>query len=148
MTSVCDRLFVGGLVFLIFFTPFAFGAVQPWAYTVMEVVIFALVIVWMIKLMIVRRQGLGVRRTPNINRLTPYALPLTLFIAVSTFQLVPLPPELLRIVSPKTYETYRQILPGWPDKVPYGDLSEIDGQRSQVSSKGPEVGSQSWEQRA
>jgi hypothetical protein len=72
VTLWCDRLFVAGLVFLIFFTPFAFGTVQPWAYTVMEVVIFALVIVWMIKLMIVRREGLGVGGTPKALRLTPY----------------------------------------------------------------------------
>jgi len=41
-------------------TPFAFGAVQAWAYTAMEVVIFALVIVWMAKRAILAKQhGLG-----------------------------------------------------------------------------------------
>src|SRR5438045_2362382 len=45
-----DRAVISGILFLTAFTPFAFGAVHPWAYTIMEAVIFVLVVVWMIKI--------------------------------------------------------------------------------------------------
>ncbi len=48
LSPLCDRVFITAIVFLIVATPFAFGAVQAWAYTAMEVVMFALVIVWML----------------------------------------------------------------------------------------------------
>jgi hypothetical protein len=54
MTLWCDRLFTGGLLFLILATPFAFGTVHPWAYSTIEAVIFGLVIVWMAKLIVTR----------------------------------------------------------------------------------------------
>src|SRR5207253_978178 len=44
-----------------------------------------------------------------------------LFIALALFQLAPLPPALLRTLSPQTYEFYTQVLPGWPERVPYGE---------------------------
>ena len=53
MAAWCDRIVTGGLLFLIVFTPFAFGSVHPWAYGLMEIVIFSLVLVWMTKLLVV-----------------------------------------------------------------------------------------------
>src|SRR5438552_2785931 len=46
----CDRTVISGILFLTGFTPFAFGSVHPWAYSIMEAVIFVLVVVWMIKI--------------------------------------------------------------------------------------------------
>ncbi len=138
LATICDRLFTVGILFLTLSTPFAFGTVHPWAYTTMEVAIFGLVIVWCVKV-IVRGKELGVRSgwektdTPHALRLTPYVVPLALFIALCVFQLTPLPPGLLRALSPQTFEAYTQILPDWPDTVPYSELdqmSEIRGQRS------------------
>src|SRR5919109_5167342 len=121
MPRYCDRLFIGGLVFLILFTPFAIGSVHPPVYSFMEAIVFALVIVWMIKRAILAREhGSGSRlhapcsMLPYASRLTPLALPLALFIALCFFQMLPLPPSLLKIISPQTYEAYTQILPGWP----------------------------------
>ena len=134
MIRACDHLFTGGILFLIVFTPFAFGAVHPWAYSTMEVVIFALVIVWMLKLaLLARKQGAGSieqgsdRLTPHASRLTPMVLPLALFITLCALQLVPLPPSFLQIISPQTFETYRQILPGWPERMPYGEVEAFVG---------------------
>src|SRR5437867_3636188 len=130
MNSSCDRITIGGILALILFTPFAFGTVHPWAYTTMEVVIFVLVIVGCVK-WIVRGKELGVRSgwektdTPHALRLTPYVVPLALFIALALFQLAPLPPGLLRALSPQTFEAYTQVLPGWPDTVPYSELDQM-----------------------
>lgn len=37
-------------------------------------------------------------------------------------QLVPLPPSVLGILSPQTYELYSRSLPGWPSEIPYANL--------------------------
>src|SRR5436309_15630779 len=52
----CDRTVISGILFLTGFTPFAFGAVHPWAYSIMEAVIFVLVVVWMIKIALLARE--------------------------------------------------------------------------------------------
>jgi hypothetical protein len=137
MTRICDRIFTGSLLFLILLTPFAFGAVEPWAYTAMEVIIFALVIVWMAKRAILARQANTQNRTPNNrHRLAPFALPLALFALLGLFQLIPLPPEILKIISPQTYEVYKQSLPGWPESVPYAELEQTTGDRGQTTDIG------------
>src|SRR5437667_2326438 len=138
LATICDRFFTVGILFLIPFTPFAFGAVHPWAYVTMEAVIFGLVVVWMIKLMVTRGQWSEARdQRSEVKgqkfRNSKLAIPLTLFILLCLFQLTPLPPGLLRALSPQTFEAYTQVLPGWPDTVPYSELdqmSEIRGQRS------------------
>ena len=84
MSVACDRIVTGGILFLILFTPISFGAVHPWAYTTMEVVVFGMVILWMLKVAILARkhgawsneQG-GDRLTPHASRLTPHASRLT-----------------------------------------------------------------------
>ena len=74
MSVWCDRTVTGGILFLILFTPFAFGSVHPWAFSIMEALIFLLVVVWMTKIIIVRGKGLGVT---GLERLTPYDRRLT-----------------------------------------------------------------------
>src|ERR1051325_5676480 len=138
----CDRLITGGILFLTLFTPFAFGAVHPWAYATMEVIVFALVVVWMIKLLQLSREHGGWSgeqvEAQRSQRVTSLVLPLALFIGFVLFQLLPLPPGLLRMISPNTFDAYTQLLPGWPERVPYGNWSEVGGQRSEVSNE-PEV---------
>src|SRR3989442_14576567 len=120
MTLWLDRIFTAGILFLILATPFAFGSVHPWAYTTMEAVIFSLVIVWMAKRAILAREHgalsteQGTEKIRNSkSEIRNCAIPLALFIALALFQLAPLPPSLLRIISPQTYEFYTQVLPGW-----------------------------------
>ncbi len=38
-----------GLIFLIIFTPLAFGSVHVWAYTIVEVVVLLLLLIWLLK---------------------------------------------------------------------------------------------------
>src|SRR2546422_5111744 len=141
---VCDRIVTASLLFLIFFTPLAFGSVHPWAFSLMEGMIFLLVAVWMSKLLLGARGQQGTRggqEDTEIHRhghrpqlspsprhgvaLTPglwLLLPLLLFFSFILFQLLPLPPALLRLLSPATYELYAKSLPGWPEQMPYGEL--------------------------
>jgi O-antigen ligase/Tfp pilus assembly protein PilF len=137
-----DRITTGAVLFLIFFTPLAFGSVHTWAFSLLEIAIFILVALWMAKLIIVRGERLGVRLTPHSSPLTPLVLPLTLFFVLLLFQMIPLPPAFLRVLSPSTYELYQKSLPGWPEKAPYedpvggkaqsGQKSEVGGRRAAV----------------
>ena len=158
MSVWCDRTVTGGILFLILFTPFAFGSVHPWAFSMMEALIFLLVVVWMTKIIIVRGKGLGVSSHFEIRNSkfeissSALALPLTLFLVLVLFQMIPLPPSFLRVLSPQTHEIYTRSLPGWPSEIPYANLvggkeqraesreqggqkSAVSGQRSAVSGQ-------------
>ena len=117
LLRLCDRLVLGGLLFLILFTPLAFGSVHPWATMTMEATIFLLVIVWMAKLL------LAPSNAPHSKNAPHFFLPLLLFGSSVLFQLLPLPPSLLHMISPSTYEVYTKTLPGWPEKIPYKNLT-------------------------
>lgn len=120
---LCDLFLNAGTVILLIFTPLAFGAVHVWAFSLMEMGTFFLIIVWMGKLLL---QGVS----PDFIRTTialasSGALPFLLFVGLVLFQLVPLPPGLLRVLSPATYQLYETALPGWPHQEPFTDLPEI-----------------------
>ena len=42
------------------------------------------------------------------------ALPAVLFVVLLVFQIAPLPPSLMRVISPATYRLYATSFPGWP----------------------------------
>jgi len=109
----CDRVVVAGVVCLVGLTPLAFGSVHPWAFSLIEATVFLLVAVWMAKLLL--QCGYGAQ--PFISG------PLAVFLAVVLFQLIPLPPSVLRVLSPSTYELYVRSLPGWPERVGIEDVS-------------------------
>src|SRR5713226_6495081 len=149
VSAWCDRLVKGGIFFLILFTPFAFGSVHPWAYSIMEAVVFLLVAVWMLKVAVLateqRAKGEGQRAEfgpQRSERFAPGALSLALFLLFVLFQLLPLPPSLLRVLSPQTFAYYIHSLPGWPEKVPYAEIGqklEVGDQRSEVNGQRLEV---------
>lgn len=51
----CSRLIESGIYFLIFFTPVAYGAVQPWAVAVFEVTAAVTALLWIFKIFLKRR---------------------------------------------------------------------------------------------
>jgi O-antigen ligase/tetratricopeptide (TPR) repeat protein len=116
-----DRLVTGALIFLILFSPLAFGSVHPWAFALMEAVLFLLVIVWIVKFLLASGtdEGAAFVTLPLAKKL---AIPLLLFFALTLFQLLPLPPGLLRFLSPATFEVYSRSLSGWPGDTPYASL--------------------------
>ena len=88
----------------------------------MEASIFALVIVWMGKLLADGGE--------ESNFLRTLGFPLLTFIGFVLFQLVPLPPSVLALLSPGTYALYAHSLPGWPAQVPYAALREFPASES------------------
>ena len=100
------------VVLLIILAPLPEGSAYPWALPIIEVLVFGLVAAWQLTTALDRGP-----RTP-FSRARPFLLPLLLFMALATLQLVSLPPAVLRIVSPATYRLYEMSLPGWPREQP------------------------------
>ncbi|MFC1491996.1 O-antigen ligase family protein [Nitrospinota bacterium] len=109
--KICNFFIRWGLVFLLGFTPLSFGAVQPWAYTVMEVVVILLTVAWFFR-MIWEREF----RFPKLAFLVPVAF----FVGLLLFQLIPISPRTLAFVSPATHELYGWTAPNYSDENPGG----------------------------
>jgi len=52
-----DAIIQGGLIFLVVFTPLAFGSVHTFAYTLMELSVIFLVLVWLVKSLVTSHQS-------------------------------------------------------------------------------------------
>jgi len=87
----------GGICFLQVLAPLAFGSVHVWAYSLVNAGVFTLLSLWVIDRLVLRKsEVLEWAKTP-VNPLMIAALVL---IGV---QLVPLPAEWVRLLSPQTY---------------------------------------------
>jgi O-antigen ligase len=112
-----DRTVDLGLFFVLAFTPLAFGAVEEWSQVVAQFAILLIFAAWVLKL----TWGPAPWRGPGEPRaflggrvqLSGLELPALAFVAVVLVQLIPLPPSVLRVVSPRTAEIYAQSLPGY-----------------------------------
>jgi O-antigen ligase/tetratricopeptide (TPR) repeat protein len=122
-TNWYDLAIFTGALALVILSPFAMGAVHPWAFITAEVVILAMVAVWMVKLALEP----PILFQPAFANLFGIALPLILFLALGAFQLLPLPPAVLRAISPATYNLYVRTLDGWPAQPAYHDVLSLAG---------------------
>ena len=105
-----DQIVMGVIVGLVLVPPFLVGSVYPWAFASIEFLVLVTVVLWMSQAMTGRLNLPRPRRCDNHGAI----LPVLLFLAIVATQLAPLPPGLLKIVSPATYNIYRQSLQGWP----------------------------------
>jgi len=108
--SICNIVIECGIIFLIVFTPLAFGTVHVWAYTVMELTVLFLLLVWLLKLIYLNRSFPGFRL---LLVKTSLNLPLCLFFLLVLFQMVPLSPSVIEHISPNTHDLYIQTVPGY-----------------------------------
>lgn len=91
------------LILLLIFTPIAFGSMEIWGFSLMELGILSIILLGTIQFLI--------RKTPasfesDAIRDQQPAIPalfLGLFLLFVLFQMLPLPPGVLKILSPKTY---------------------------------------------
>ena len=109
-----------GIIFLLIFTPLAFGTVQPWSIAVMEIIAFTLFFFSLLKRIlqnpsVISHQSTALRPllltvlsnlSSAFNRHLPSALCL-LFFLLCLFQMLPLPETLLKVLSPMSLATYR-----------------------------------------
>ncbi|MEW6586230.1 MAG: O-antigen ligase family protein, partial [Nitrospirota bacterium] len=85
-------------IFLLIFPPLAFGAVETWSLAIIETLSLSSLI-----LLLVRNSRSSLYRIPGI-------VPLCLFLFYIAFQLIPLPPPVIKAISPSTYDLYGQTL--------------------------------------
>ena len=92
MATLLYRLFI----FLLIFSPLAFGTVELWSLAVMETLaILALVLLFF-------------RNKKEVFYQVPGIVPLVLFLVYVLIQLVPLPAGFIRFISPNTYSLYHE----------------------------------------
>lgn len=116
------------LILLIIFTPIAFGSVELWAFSLMELGILLIIILWAIQSLIARtpnslpseatvlqRRRTGELRIPKLKLNTHNSKLSTIFIflflLLILFQLVPLPAEIVKFLSPQTYALRLELSP-------------------------------------
>jgi O-antigen ligase len=128
------------LIFLLIFTPIAFGSMELWAFSIMELGILLIIIFWAVQSLLrpaLRRvqgspkprwiQGLspepymvqGELQSPHSSphmdasthlRINASTFFLCIFLLLILFQLLPLPSGILKVLSPKTWELRHQLL--------------------------------------
>ena len=97
---ISDGVVEYGLYFLIIFTPFAFGTVEPWSIAIAEVVVFTMALAWGFTM--VGRGEIRIEKTP-LNLCWLFVL------GFGLFQVLPLPLQVIRVLSPKAYALYRDM---------------------------------------
>ena len=84
------------VIFLLIFSPIAFGSVEPWALLIMECGAFLALFLYLLN---ARHKAEKLYKVPGL-------LPLACFLGYLLFQLLPLPAFLVRILSPGIYQIY------------------------------------------
>ena len=107
--KTCNHFIEAGIIFLILFSPLAFGSVEPWAYSIIEITVIFLTLIWLIKIWM--KSSVKNRDTnPSTFSLdylkTPLNLPMLILVGFILFQLIPLPEPVLKAVSPNTHKIY------------------------------------------
>jgi O-antigen ligase len=108
------------LMFLLAFTPIAFGSVELWGFSILELGILSVITLGALQALLTRSSGLSsstsVLQSPPLNRRLMFrevAIPgalLILFFLLILFQIVPLSSGTLKMISPRTYELRQQLL--------------------------------------
>ena len=80
--------------FVIIFSPLAFGTVEPWSYAVMEISVCSALFLYYI---FIYKTNSELYKVPGI-------IPLSLFLLYILIQIIPLPPQIIKIISPASYE--------------------------------------------
>jgi O-antigen ligase/tetratricopeptide (TPR) repeat protein len=111
-----DLLIDSGLVIVAVISPLAFGSVHVWAYSLIEIISFVLIMVWALRGLF--SPLLRVER----RLLTIYSL-IIIFIVTVYLQTIPLPPDILEHISPKTFKLYASAIPGF-NEPPDGGVTE------------------------
>jgi O-antigen ligase len=100
------------LIILLVFTPIIFGSMELWAFSVMELGILLMIILWAIQSITGSRQlakgnSQSLINDPNdhnvLNVPNVVIVFLSLFLLLVLFQMLPLPSGIIKMISPKTY---------------------------------------------
>jgi len=102
---ISSRIIEIGMIFIFIFSPLAFGSVEIWAYTIVEIVSGIILISFLVYLHTARKLYYSQPLVPHQfrgRRIVPLLLGLCLFMAGVLLQLIPLPLSFIRTISPAT----------------------------------------------
>jgi len=98
------------LIVLLIFTPIAFGSMEIWAFSLMELGILLIIILWAIQSIIARKSAIrnlqfsiGFNSEPQTPNFAFCFIFLFLFLLLVLFQMIPLPSGMIKIISPKAF---------------------------------------------
>jgi len=100
------------LIFLLIFTPIAFGSMELWAFSLMELGILLVIILFAIDKIIISFRNNAITHSPinasthlrnNASTHLPIYAVLSLFLLLILLQMLPLPPGIVKVLSPKTF---------------------------------------------
>ena len=99
------------LIFLLIFTPVAFGSVELWAFSLMELGILLILLLWSIGSILDSLNAEQKNQLSAIPRPTPsFALIfLSIFLLLLLFQMVPLPAAIAKTLSPVHYRLLSEL---------------------------------------
>ncbi len=113
-----DWIIITGVLVLAALMPMAIGGTLVAAYIAGEVIVCLMLLVWAAEM---RRAT----ASPARCGASKFAWPIVALAGYILIQLAPLPPQLLQLVSPATYQVYARALPGWPLERPYADAAAM-----------------------
>lgn len=90
------------LIFLVLFSPLIYGSITALPLTIVEFASFLLLYIFLFELCL----------QDNFSIVKIAYLPLSLFVGLIIFQLIPLPAGFLKVISPATFALYRDFRPG------------------------------------
>lgn len=90
-----NKIIISILLFLAAFTPLAFGTVQQWSITLLELFVIIAAILWFCQ--VFYKEGIELQKT------TIY-IPMILFVGLLIFQIIPVSADILKIISPESFK--------------------------------------------
>jgi O-antigen ligase/tetratricopeptide (TPR) repeat protein len=115
----CDTIVGLGIVLLLILAPFGPLIGDERSLRIAEIIVAVISALWAGKILWTSAYGEPQPITDDSWRLL---LPLGAMVLWFVVQLIPLPPALIRVFSPATYQVYEKSLPGWPAAHPYQSL--------------------------
>ncbi|HHT9154996.1 MAG TPA: O-antigen ligase family protein [Candidatus Tripitaka sp. YC43] len=112
-SGTCQKVIEGLILFLLVFTPLAFGARETWAITIMECISFLALATWLVKM--------TCEKELVFTKLL-FLIPLAIALSLILLQLLPLPARFLGLVSPGTFHLYKEAIPDWPEGIPFNTI--------------------------
>ena len=113
-----DRIVIVGTIFLLIGTPLILPLGDGKQLHIAGTAAFVLFFLWMVKLLggLVAGRSAGAAIPCILRSIIP---PLIVVVGLLAFQVVPLPPALLGVISAPSYDLYQKTLSGWPIKLDY-----------------------------
>jgi len=108
MSKAIDKIVFSGIIFVLVFTQLAFGGVHVWVYSVFEIIVIILFLLFFLNQVV--SQYRSSKESGNNADITlqwvvsPLNVFIILIISIIVIQLIPLPSFLIKFISPLTFE--------------------------------------------